>query len=107
MVRKYKAWIAGVVALLAVVVGLAFALRPKPQPVADGTGKLHGKRNLMIMGVDKRSGDAGRSDTLMVAWWTRARTNSLCFQCPGIPWYPFPAMAGIRSTMPMPMGVTS
>ena len=67
MVRKYKAWIAGVVALLAVVVGLAFALRPKPQPVADGTGKLHGKRNLMIMGVDKRSGDVGRSDTLMVA----------------------------------------
>ena len=42
MVRKYKAWIIGVVALLAVVVGLAFALRPKPQPVADGTGKLHG-----------------------------------------------------------------
>ena len=67
MVRKYKAWIIGAVVLLAVVVGLAFALRPKPQPVADGTGKLHGKRNLMIMGVDKRSGDAGRSDTLMVA----------------------------------------
>lgn len=67
MVRKYKAWIAGVVALLAVVVGLAFALRPKPQTVADGSGKLHGKRNIMIMGVDKRSGDVGRSDTLMVA----------------------------------------
>lgn len=67
MVRKYKAWIAGAVALLAVVVGLAFALRPKPQPVADGSGKLHGKRNIMIMGVDKRSGDVGRSDTLMVA----------------------------------------
>lgn len=67
MVRKYKAWIAGVVALLAVVVGLAFALRPKPQTVADGSGKLHGKRNILIMGVDKRSGDVGRSDTLMVA----------------------------------------
>lgn len=67
MVRKYKAWIAGAVALLAVVVGLAFALRPKPQTVADGSGKLHGKRNILIMGVDKRSGDVGRSDTLMVA----------------------------------------
>lgn len=67
MVRKYKGWIAGVVVLLAVVAGLAFALRPKPQTVADGSGKLHGKRNIMIMGVDKRSGDVGRSDTLMVA----------------------------------------
>lgn len=67
MVRKYKAWIAGAVALLAVIIGLAFALRPKPQPVADGSGRLHGKRNILIMGVDKRSGDVGRSDTLMVA----------------------------------------
>ncbi|WP_432641991.1 LCP family protein [Acidaminococcus sp.] len=67
MVRKYKGWIAGMVVFLAVVAGLAFALRPRPQTVADGSGKLHGKRNIMIMGVDKRSGDVGRSDTLMVA----------------------------------------
>ena len=45
-----------------------------------------GKRNIMVLGVDRRIDDVGRSDTLFVAIWTPRKTGFPCFPCPGIPW---------------------
>lgn len=61
-----------IVFILSGAVGAFFAnalVDNKPEPVGDTKGKLvaQDKATVMIMGVDERSDDVGRSDTLMIA----------------------------------------
>lgn len=96
MLAKYKVLIAGITAFLVAVAGF-FLLRPeKPESPAQ-VAQLHGKRNIMVLGVDRRSGDTGpvRIPSLSPCWILPGTRRPFC-RSPGIPWYPFPATAGTR-----------
>lgn len=81
MLAKYKVLIAGITAFLVAVAGF-FLLRPeKPESPAQ-VGQLHGKRNIMVLGVDRRSGDTGRSDTLFVTMLDTSRNQAALLSVP-------------------------
>ena len=78
---KYKVLIAGITAFLVAVAGF-FLLRPeKPESPAQ-VAQLHGKRNIMVLGVDRRSGDTGRSDTLFVTMLDTSRNQAALLSVP-------------------------
>lgn len=61
--------------------------------------------NALILGVDERSNDRGRSDTMIVLSVNPAKQSVLMFNIPGIPELVSLGMVRrIRSTMPMPLG---
>lgn len=81
MLAKYKVLIAGITAFLVAVAGF-FLLRPeKPESPAQ-VAQLHGKRNIMVLGVDRRSGDTGRSDTLFVTMLDTSRNQAALLSVP-------------------------
>ncbi|WP_303064179.1 LCP family protein [Acidaminococcus massiliensis] len=81
MLAKYKVLIAGITAFLVAVAGF-FLLRPeKPESPAQ-VAQLHGKRNIMVLGVDRRSGDTGRSDTLFVTMLDTSRNQAALLSIP-------------------------
>lgn len=81
MLAKYKVLIAGITAFLVAVAGF-FLLRPeKPESPAQ-VAQLHGKRNIMVLGVDRRSGDIGRSDTLFVTMLDTSRNQAALLSIP-------------------------
>ena len=71
--RRIWPWVLIVLAfVMAAVTGALFASsslldKPKDEPVEEGLLTAHDKATIMIMGVDERDDDVGRSDTLMVA----------------------------------------
>lgn len=71
--RRIWPWVLVVLAfVMAAVAGALFASsslldKPKDEPVEEGLLTAHDKATIMIMGVDERDDDVGRSDTLMVA----------------------------------------
>ncbi|WP_270421358.1 LCP family protein [Acidaminococcus massiliensis] len=81
MLAKYKVLIAGITAFLVAVAGF-FLLRPeKPESPAQ-VAQLHGKRNTMVLGVDRRSGDTGRSETLFVTMLDTSRNQAALLSVP-------------------------
>ena len=81
MLAKYKVLIAGITAFLVAVAGF-FLLRPeKPESPAQ-VAQLHGKRNIMVLGVDRRSGDTGRSHTLFVTMLDTSRNQAALLSVP-------------------------
>lgn len=71
--RRIWPWVLAVLAfLIAAAAGALFASsglldKPKDDVVEDGLLTARDKTTIMIMGVDERDDDVGRSDTLMVA----------------------------------------
>lgn len=69
--RRIWPWIVAILVFLAAVgLGAFFAssnLLDKNDESANGMMKAHNKTTIMIMGVDERDNDVGRSDTLMIA----------------------------------------
>lgn len=89
MLAKYKVLIAGITAFLVAVAGF-FLLRPeKPERPAQ-VAQLHGKRNIMVLGVDRRSGDTGRSDTLFVTMLDTSRNQAALLSVPRDTLVPIP-----------------
>lgn len=68
-----KKKILALVLAVAAVLGLYFFLRPEKAAERETIPELRGKRNILVLGVDKRSGDTGRSDTLFVTMLDTAK----------------------------------
>ena len=81
MLGKYKAVIAGIGVLLAAVAGF-FLLGPGKKPDPGQVAQIQGKRNILVMGVDRRSGDTGRSDTLFVTMLDTSRNQAALLSIP-------------------------
>lgn len=65
------------------------------------TDRLNLKKNIVVMGVDERSDDVGRSDTLFVVMFDSSNKSASCFRYRVIHVYALTVTAGIRLTMPM------
>lgn len=81
MLAKYKVLIAGITAFLVAVAGFFLLRSEKPESPAQ-VAQLHGKRNIMVLGVDRRSGDTGRSDTLFVTMLDTSRNQAALLSVP-------------------------
>lgn len=81
MLGKYKAVIAGIGVLLAAVAGF-FLLGPGKKPDPGQVAQIQGKRNILVLGVDRRSGDTGRSDTLFVTMLDTSRNQAALLSIP-------------------------
>ena len=63
---QYKGLAALLAAIVLAAAGLIYALTP-PAVKKEQVPMYQGKRNIMVLGVDRRIDDVGRSDTLFVA----------------------------------------
>ena len=81
MLAKYKALIAGITALVVAVAGF-FLLGQEKKTDPGQTAQLHGKRNILVLGVDRRTGDTGRSDTLFVTMLDTSRNQAALLSIP-------------------------
>ena len=64
--RKYHRLILLIVVLLSAIAGIIYAFHGDSSDDAPTVAVKTDSVNIMLLGVDKREGDAGRSDTLMV-----------------------------------------
>lgn len=101
------------VILVVIVTGVVAANWFGSQEVAEnietqsGIQKSDNYLHIMVMGVDRRNDDVGRSDTLMAVTVNKdAGTAQIC-PCLEIPEYRLRAMVTTRLIMLMPMAVTS
>lgn len=81
MLGKYKAVIAGIGVLLAAVAEF-FLLGPGKKPDPGQVAQIQGKRNILVLGVDRRNGDTGRSDTLFVTMLDTSRNQAALLSIP-------------------------
>lgn len=89
MLAKYKALIAGITALVVAVAGF-FLLGQEKKTDPGQTAQLHGKRNILVLGVDRRTGDTGRSDTLFVTMLDTSRNQAALLSIPRDTLVPIP-----------------
>lgn len=54
------------------------------------TAQIHGKRNILVLGVDRRTGDTGRSDTLFVTMLDTSRNQAALLSIPRDTLVPIP-----------------
>ena len=89
MLAKYKALIAGITALVVAVAGF-FLLGQEKKTDPGQTAQIHGKRNILVLGVDRRTGDTGRSDTLFVTMLDTSRNQAALLSIPRDTLVPIP-----------------
>lgn len=83
MKRRYKEILAVLAALLMVVLGIFYFLKPPaPEEKAKNETLLHAKKNIVVLGVDQRSGDTGRSDTLFVLMLDTSKNQASLLSIP-------------------------
>ena len=84
MKTRFKEILAVLAALVVIVLGIFYFLKP-PTPAekkkADET-LLHARKNIVVLGVDRRTGDTGRSDTLFVLMLDTAKNHASLLSIP-------------------------
>jgi len=84
--RSYKRIVLLGVLFMVVAAGAAYCYfgggLQRQKPVADGMMTASDKINIMIMGIDRREDDVGRSDTLMVATLDSAKEEASLLSIP-------------------------
>lgn len=83
MKRRYKEILAVLATVLLLVLGVFYFLKPPAvkEKAKDDT-LLHAKKNIVVLGVDRRSGDTGRSDTLFVLMLDTSRNQASLLSIP-------------------------
>lgn len=83
MKSRYKEILAVLAALLVVVLGVFYFLKPPTvKEKAENETLLHAKKNIVVLGVDRRSGDTGRSDTLFVLMLDTSKNQASLLSIP-------------------------